>query len=57
MNHLQELLYLLGSVGFILGLKMMGKPDSARKGNLVAAAGMACAVIGVVFFNWVENRI
>lgn len=55
MKHLQELFYLLGSVGFVLGLKMMGKPDSARKGNLVAAAGMAFAVIGVIFFNWKED--
>lgn len=55
MKHLQEFLYLLGSVGFITGLKMMGKPDSARKGNLVAGAGMAFAVIGVLFFNWVED--
>ncbi|MBL7811011.1 MAG: NAD(P)(+) transhydrogenase (Re/Si-specific) subunit beta [Bacteroidetes bacterium] len=54
MKHLQELFYLLGSVGFIVGLKMMGKPDSARKGNLVAAAGMAFAVLGVLFFNWSE---
>lgn len=53
--HLQEFFYLLGSVGFITGLKMMGKPDSARKGNLVAAAGMAFAVIGVIFLNWDEQ--
>lgn len=52
MKHLQELFYLLGSIGFITGLKMMGKPDSARKGNLVAAAGMAFAVIGVLFLNF-----
>lgn len=52
MKYLQELFYLLGSVGFVVGLKMMGKPDSARKGNLVAAAGMAFAVIGILFFNW-----
>ncbi len=52
MKHLQELFYLIGSVGFVLGLKMMGKPDSARKGNLVAAAGMGFALIGVLFLNW-----
>jgi NAD(P) transhydrogenase subunit beta len=34
---------------------MMGRPDSARKGNLVAGAGMAFAVIGVLFLNWVED--
>ena len=37
MNYLQEIAYLIGSVGFIIGLKMMGTADSARKGNLVAA--------------------
>lgn len=51
MSHLLEIFYLLGSVGFVVGLKMMGKPDSARKGNLVAAVGMAFAVIGTLFFN------
>jgi NAD(P) transhydrogenase subunit beta len=51
MNHLLELFYLLGSVGFVIGLKMMGKPDSARKGNLVAAAGMGIAVFGTLFLS------
>ena len=32
-----EIGYLVGSVSFVVGLKMMGQPDSARKGNLVAA--------------------
>lgn len=54
MRYLQEIFYLIGSVGFVLGLKMMGKPDSARKGNLVAAFGMAAALVGVLFFNWDE---
>ena len=51
MEHLQEIAYLIGSVGFIIGLKMMGKADSARKGNLVAAFGMAVAVLGTLFLN------
>jgi NAD(P) transhydrogenase subunit beta len=34
-----------------VGLKMMGKPDSARKGNLVAAVGMLFAVLGIMFFK------
>jgi H+-translocating NAD(P) transhydrogenase subunit beta len=41
--------YLIGSVTFILGLKMLGKPDSARKGNLIAAFGMAVAIFGTIF--------
>lgn len=41
--------YLIGSVTFILGLKMLSHPDSARKGNLVAAAGMAIAIFATIF--------
>lgn len=51
MNHLLELAYLFGSIAFVVGLKMMGQPDSARKGNLVAAAGMAVAVFGTCFLG------
>ncbi|MEO6831974.1 MAG: NAD(P)(+) transhydrogenase (Re/Si-specific) subunit beta [Chitinophagaceae bacterium] len=41
--------YLIGSVTFILGLKMLSRPESARKGNLVAAAGMFIAIVGTIF--------
>jgi NAD(P) transhydrogenase subunit beta len=51
MNHLLEIAYLLGSVSFVVGLKMMGQPDSARKGNWVAAVGMGIAVVGTLFLN------
>lgn len=51
MNYIQEIAYLIGSVGFIIGLKMMGSADSARKGNLVAAFGMAVAVLATLFFD------
>lgn len=51
MNYLQEIAYLIGSVGFIIGLKMMGTADSARKGNLVAAFGMAVAVLATLFLD------
>ena len=57
MKHIQEVLFLLGSLGFVVGLKMMGKPDSARKGNLVAAAGMLFAVLGIMFFKHGEEGI
>jgi len=43
------LCYLIGSVTFILGLKMLSNPASARKGNLVAAAGMFTAILGTIF--------
>jgi len=43
------LCYLVGSVTFILGLKMLSNPASARKGNLVAAFGMIIAILGTIF--------
>ncbi|MBM3432769.1 MAG: NAD(P)(+) transhydrogenase (Re/Si-specific) subunit beta [Bacteroidetes bacterium] len=41
--------YLIASVTFIVGLKMLSHPATARKGNLVAAVGMTLAVIGTIF--------
>ncbi|MES1224224.1 MAG: NAD(P)(+) transhydrogenase (Re/Si-specific) subunit beta, partial [Bacteroidota bacterium] len=43
------LCYLIGSVTFIIGLKMLSNPARARKGNLVAAAGMTIAILGTIF--------
>jgi NAD(P) transhydrogenase subunit beta len=42
-------IYLVGSVTFIIGLKMLSHPETARKGNLVAAAGMTLAIFGTIF--------
>lgn len=41
--------YLLASVSFIIGLKMLSNPAKARKGNLIAAAGMFLAIIATIF--------
>lgn len=41
--------YLIGSITFILGLRMLSKPESARKGNLIAAAGMSIAIFATIF--------
>src|SRR3982074_1214924 len=41
--------YLVASVTFILGLKMLSNPASARKGNLVAAFGMTVAIFATIF--------
>ena len=48
-QHLLEICYLIASVTFIVGLKMMSNPTTARKGNLVAAGGMFLAIIGTIF--------
>ena len=47
--NLLTVCYLIGSITFILGLKMLSNPASARKGNLVAATGMTIAIIGTIF--------
>ena len=41
--------YLVASITFIIGLKMLSTPATARKGNLIAAAGMIIAIIGTIF--------
>ncbi len=46
-----KLCYLLGSLSFIVGLKMLGKPDTAKKGNFYAGIGMAIAILGTIFFH------
>lgn len=46
---LLTILYLIGSVTFILGLKMLSNPKTARNGNLVAAVGMTVAILGTIF--------
>jgi NAD(P) transhydrogenase subunit beta len=46
---LTTLLYLLAGVLFILGLRGLGGPKTARRGNLIAALGMLLAVLVTVF--------
>jgi NAD(P) transhydrogenase subunit beta len=50
-NFLLELSYLIGSVTFIIGLKRLSSPDTARNGNLVAAVGMGLAILGTLLFH------
>ncbi|HKB45954.1 MAG TPA: NAD(P)(+) transhydrogenase (Re/Si-specific) subunit beta [Chitinophagaceae bacterium] len=47
--NILTLCYLIGSVTFIIGLKMLSHPERARRGNLVAATGMTIAIIGTIF--------
>lgn len=54
-TNLLTICYLFGSITFILGLKMLSNPAQARKGNLLAAAGMAVAIIGTIFLYQSEG--
>lgn len=51
MNTLLILSYLIGSITFVVGLKMLSHPDSARRGNLLAAFGMLVAILGTIFLT------
>jgi H+-translocating NAD(P) transhydrogenase subunit beta len=51
-----EIIYLFASILFVFGLKMLSKPDSARKGNLWAAFGMTLAIIGTIVFHKVDGQ-
>ena len=48
-QYILEIAYLIASITFIIGLKMMSNPKKARQGNLIAAAGMTIAIIGTIF--------
>ncbi|MES2691633.1 MAG: NAD(P)(+) transhydrogenase (Re/Si-specific) subunit beta [Bacteroidota bacterium] len=56
MNHILQIIYLLSSVTFILGLKYLGNPATARKGNLVAAFGMTLAIFATIFLYKDSNE-
>ncbi|TVR89662.1 MAG: NAD(P)(+) transhydrogenase (Re/Si-specific) subunit beta [Spirochaetaceae bacterium] len=49
-EHL-NLLYLVAAVLFILGLKNLGHPRTAVRGNILGAVGMALAVVGTLWFQ------
>jgi NAD(P) transhydrogenase subunit beta len=59
MSLVIQLGYVVASALFIFGLKMLGSPASARRGNMVSAVGMLVAVIaalldqGIVDFTWI----
>ena len=49
-NPILDFLYLICIVLFIIGLKGLSHPDSAKKGNLIAAAGMGLAIVITMFY-------
>ena len=48
MANLPNYLYIVASIFFIYGLKMLGKAHSARKGNMISAIGMLIAVVATL---------
>lgn len=48
LNTIIEISYFVGVVLFIIGLRKLGSPDTARTGNLYAAAGMALGILAAM---------
>ena len=44
-----NLSYLIGVLTFVFGLRLLGSPDTARKGNMLAAFGMTFSVLVTLF--------
>lgn len=45
-----EICYLIASVLFVIGLKMLSSPKTARRGNIYAAVGMTMAIVATLLF-------
>ncbi|NER09086.1 NAD(P) transhydrogenase subunit beta [Muriicola jejuensis] len=50
--------YLLGATAFVIGLRQMSTPATARKGNLLATLGMSIAILATLFLpiNGADNN-
>jgi len=46
-----EITYIVASVLFVLGLKMLSHPLTARKGNIYAAIGMIAAIVATILWH------
>ena len=56
-NQIVKIAYLVASVLFIFGIKMLGKTSTARNGNLVSSLGMLVAVVAVLFEKELVGKI
>ena len=59
MEFYTEIAYIVSAVCFILGLKMLGSKDTARKGNMLSSLGMLIAVVttlvsgNILSYRWI----
>jgi H+-translocating NAD(P) transhydrogenase subunit beta len=52
---LVRIAWLVGAVGFVIGLSRMNSPATARNGNLVSAGGMAIAIVATALLILVQQ--
>ncbi|MEK6733489.1 MAG: NAD(P)(+) transhydrogenase (Re/Si-specific) subunit beta [Pseudomonadota bacterium] len=56
-THTSSLLYLISSICFILALKGLSSPNSARSGNFIGIFGMILAVFTAFYHPAIESNI
>jgi NAD(P) transhydrogenase subunit beta len=49
-NQILDFLYLICIILFIVGLKRLSSPDTAKKGNMIAGIGMGAAMLITMFY-------
>ena len=54
---LTTILYMISAILFIRGIKLLGKADTARKGNLLSSVGMLIAVVTVLLEKEVTSTL
>lgn len=55
MINLESILYVFSSVLFIIGIKRLSHPKTARSGNFIASLGMLIAIITTLVSNSIVN--
>nr|MBP9212280.1 NAD(P)(+) transhydrogenase (Re/Si-specific) subunit beta [Bacteroidota bacterium] len=48
MTFLAEFIYIIAAILFVVGLKQMNKPATARRGNQMSSIGMFLAILGTL---------
>ena len=46
-----SIIYLITTITFVIGLKMLGHPQTAKKGNLISGVGMGLAIVATIFLH------
>ena len=46
-----NLIFLIGALSLVWGLRLQSNPESARRGNFLASLGMGLAIIATLFFE------
>ena len=50
-----SIIYLIATVTFVIGLKLLGHPESAKKRNIISAVGIILAIIGTLTLHGIED--